>query len=66
MQSKFPSLCSLNAELFTLSRTQLVTIGGTQNTSCTIYGLEIKTCFDYKMLHDGWKTTVTIMAALTI
>ncbi len=33
-------------------------IGGTRNTSCAIWCLEIKTFFDYKMLHDGWKTIV--------
>ncbi len=34
-------------------------IGGTRNTSCAIWCLEIKAVFDYKMLHDGWKTIVT-------
>ncbi len=34
-------------------------IGGTRNTSCAIWCLEIKAFFDYKMLHDGWKTIVT-------
>ena len=34
-------------------------IGGTLNTSCAIWCLEIKAIFDYKMLHDGWKTIVT-------
>ncbi len=34
-------------------------IGGTRNTSCAIWCLEIKAFFDYKMLHDGCKTIVT-------
>ncbi len=34
-------------------------IGGTRNTSCAIWCLETKAFFDYKMLHDGWKTIVT-------
>ncbi len=34
-------------------------IGGTRNTSCAIWCLEIKAFFYYKMLHDGCKTIVT-------
>ncbi len=34
-------------------------IGGTRNTRCAIWCLEIKAFFDYKLLHDGWKTIVT-------
>ncbi len=33
-----------------------ISIGGTRNTSCAIRCLEIKAFFDYKMLHDGYKT----------
>ncbi len=34
-------------------------IGGTRNTSCAIWCLEIKAFFDYKMLHGGRETIVT-------
>ena len=34
-------------------------IGGTRNTSCTIWCLERKVFFDYIMFHDGWETIVT-------
>ncbi len=37
----------------------LLLTDGTRNTSCAIWCLEIKAFFDYKMLHDGWKTIVT-------